>query len=177
MSKLSVLFVALFFVGCATAPPDLFVVSPDQLQNRQLETRRYDGIKEGDLIAANASVLQDLGFNLENSETRLGVLTASKQRDATDGWEIAGKVLISLFFRISVPYGKDQTIRVALVIRPVNDSEGNAIAGSHFVRVTFQRLVRRSDNSVVAETVREPELYQEFFERVSKSVFLEAQKV
>ena len=69
------------------------------------------------------------------------------------------------------------TIRVALVVRPVNDSNGNAMSESHFVRVTFQRLVRRTDNSTIAQTLREPELYQDFYERLSKSVFLEAQKI
>ena len=39
------------------------------MKQRQLETRRYDGIQEASLIAASANVLQDLGFNLENSET------------------------------------------------------------------------------------------------------------
>ena len=72
---------------------------------------------------------------------------------------------------------KDQTIRVSLVVRPVNDSNGKAISDSYFVRVTFQRLVRRTDNSVMAETLRDSELYQDFYERVSKSVFLEAQKI
>ena len=76
-----------------------------------------------------------------------------------------------------MPISKDQTIRVSFVVRPVSDSNGKATLDSHFVRVTFQRVVRRTDNSMYAETLREPELYTDFYERVSKSVFLEAQKI
>lgn len=171
------LFGTLLLAGCVTVPPNTFVVTPALLQQRQLETRRYDGIKEVDLISASANVLQDLGFNLENSETKLGVLTASKQRDATNGGEVAAAIFVALLGGGVMAISKDQTIRVALVVRPVNDSNGKAMTDSHFVRVTFQRVVRRSDNSVTAETLREPELYQDLYERVSKSVFLEAHKI
>ncbi len=163
----------LLLAGCTSVPPNTFVVTPELLQQRQVETRRYDGIQEADLLSAGANVLQDLGFNLENSESRLGVLTASKQRDARNGGEIAAAVLLALLGGNMVT-SQDQTIRVALVVRPVYDSNGQPMADSHFVRVTFQRLVRRSDNSVVTETLHDPKLYADFYERVSKSVFLEA---
>jgi hypothetical protein len=158
-------------------PPDAFVVTPELLQQRQLETRKYEGIAEADLISASANVLQDLGFNLENSETKLGVLTANKQRSAVNGFEVAGAIAIALLGGGATPISKDQTIRVSLVIRPMNDSNGNPIAKSHFVRVTFQRVVRRTDNSQYAETLRDNQLYQDFYQRVSKSVFIEAQKI
>ena len=177
MKILPVLFITLFVAGCITIPPNTFVTTPELLQQRQLETRRYDSIKEADLISASANVLQDLGFNLENSETKLGVLTASKQRDATNGAEVAGAVLIALLGGGATPISKDQTIRVSLVVRPVNDSTGKPIPDSNFVRVSFQRVVRRTDNSEYAETLRDAQLYQDFYERVSKSVFIEAQKI
>lgn len=177
MKKLLILLIAVLITGCVTIPPNTFVVTPELLQQRQLETRRYDGIKESDLIIASANALQDLGFNLENSETKLGVITASKQRDATDGAEVAAAIFVALLGGGAMPISKDQTIRVALVVRPVSDSNGKALADNHFVRVSFQRIVRRTDNSILAQTLRDPELYQDFYERVSKSVFLEAHKI
>ena len=175
--SLSALLIPLFLVGCATIPPNIFVATPQLLQQRQLETRRYDGITEVDLITAGANVLQDLGFNLENSETKLGVITASKERDAVSGGEIAAAIFFAVLTGVVVPTSKDQTIRVALVIRPVTDSNGSAMTDKYFVRATFQRVVRRTDNSVSSETLNDPQLYQDFFEKVSKSVFLEAQKI
>ena len=57
------------------------------------------------------------------------------------------------------------------------DSSGKPMTDNFFMRITFQRTVNRSDNTVVGETLSDPELYQGFFEKVSKSVFLEAQNI
>ncbi|SFL28875.1 hypothetical protein SAMN05216302_10544 [Nitrosomonas aestuarii] len=177
MKKLTILTILLLITSCASTPPDAFVATADLQQKRQIETRRYDGINEIELISASANVLQDMGFNLENSETKLGVITASKERDATHAGEIATAVVVAVFTGVLIPTSRDQTIRVSLVARPVIDSKGNSMIDNHFVRVTFQRLVRRSDNSVKVETLSDPQLYQGFFEQLSKSVFLEAQKI
>lgn len=177
MKTLSLLLTALLISGCVQIPKDSFVVTPELLKQRQIETRRYDGIKEEALLVACSNALQDLGFNLDNSETKLGVLTASKQRDATNGGEVAAAIIIALLGGGATAISKDQTIRVALVIRPVNDSNGKAMTDSQFVRVSFQRVVRKTDNSTFSETLRDDQLFQDFYERVSKAVFLEAQKI
>ncbi len=168
---------AILVCGCQSVPPHAFLVTPEMLAQRQFETRRFDGIKEPDLLSACANVLQDLGFNLENSETKLGVLTASKQRGAVETKEIILSLFVAMLGGGAMPISKDQTIRVSLVVRPVNDSNGNVLSDSHYVRVTFQRMVRKTDNSVYVQTLREPLLYQAFFDRLSKSVFIEAQKI
>lgn len=174
-----ILIIIIFLLGgCAVAPPEnVFVVTPQLLEQRQLETRRYENITEIDLITASANVLQDLGFNLENSETKLGVITAGKDRDATNAGEVAAALVIALLGGGAMPISKDQTIRVSLVIRPVKDSQGKAIEKDNFVRITFQRLVRRTDNSVIVQTLSDPDLYKEFYDKLSKSIFLEAQKI
>jgi hypothetical protein len=177
MKRHALLAAVILAVGCQSVPPEVFQVTPEMLEQRQLETRRYDGISGTDLLSACSNVLQDLGFNLENSETKLGVLTASKQRGAVEAQEVVLSLFVAVLTGAAMPVSKDQTIRVSLVVRPVNDSKGDPLQESHYVRVTFQRAVRRTDNSVYVETVREPMLYQVFFERVSKSVFIEAQKL
>jgi hypothetical protein len=168
---------AAFLSACVTLPPNVFVVTPDQLARRQIETRRYDGSKEEAILIASSNVLQDLGFNLDNSETKLGVLTASKQRDAVEAGEVAAAILIALLGGGAMPISKDQTIRVSLVVRPVQATNDNAPIDAHFVRITFQRLVRRTDNSVMAQTLTDNELFEGFFEKLSKSIFIEAQKI
>lgn len=177
MKKIATFSLALLLSACVTVPPKTFLVTPEQLEKRQVETRKYDGISETDLLVASSNVLQDLGFNLENSETKLGVLTASKQRDATNAGEIAVAVFVAILGGGAMAVSKDQSIRVALVVRPATDGDGNYMTNSNFVRVTFQRIVRKTDNSAYAETLIDPELYKDFFDRVSKSVFLEAQKI
>ncbi len=177
MRQVSLLVLLAFVIGCVSPPPHVFLVTPEMLAQRQLETRRYDGINEPDLLSACANLLQDMGFQLENSESRLGVLTAMKQRSAIQPGEVIMAFIITALAGSPVPYSKDQTIRVSLVVRPMNDSNGNPLPDKHFVRVTFQRKVRRSDNTEYLQTLREPKLYEGFFEKLSKSVFIEAQKI
>lgn len=177
MKRILLISSLVFISGCVSIPQNAFVVTPELIQQRQLETRRFDGISEADLIVASANALQDLGFNLENSETGLGVITASKQRDAKNGGEIAAAVFVALLGGGAMAVSKDQTIRVSLVVRPVLGSDGDPLVNSNFARISFQRVIRRTDNSTFAQTMRDPELYQEFYERLSKSVFIEAQKV
>lgn len=168
---------AALLAGCVTLPPNAFVVTQEQLARRQIETRRYDNIKEENLLIASSNVLQDMGFSLDNSETKLGLLSASKQRDASEGGEVALAIIVALLGGGATPISKDQTIRVALVVRPIQATKDNTPVDSHFVRITFQRIVRRTDNSMFAQTLDDKELYEGFFEKLSKSVFLEAQKV
>ena len=71
------------FSGCATTiPPEALQMQPDTLANRQIQSRKYDIKTERELLSASASVLQDMGFNLDESQTSLGVIVASKSRDA-----------------------------------------------------------------------------------------------
>lgn len=169
--------VVALLAGCVTLPENTFVVSPEQLARRQIETRRYDGAKEEAILIASSNVLQDLGFTIDNSETKLGLIVANKQRDATDGGEIAVAIVLAILTGAVMPISKDQTIRVSVVVRPLQDTKDVKAVDSHFVRVTFQRIVRRSDNSTYAETLSDKELYEGFFEKLSKSIFLEAQKI
>lgn len=177
MKILSIFIAALLVVGCAQMSPNAFVVTPELYKQRQIETRRYDGVKEEDLLSACSNTLQDLGYTLENSETKLGLVTFNKQRDATSGGQVAAAIFIALLGGRPGAIDKDQTIRVSLVVRPVYGSNGKEIPKSDFVRVTFQRIVRRSDNSTHSETLADPKLFQEFYDQVSKSVFIEAQKI
>ncbi len=177
MKRTTIFLTAVLLFGCNSVPPHVFLVTPEQLAQRQMETRRYDGIKEEDLLVACANLLQDLGFHLENSESKLGVLTAVKHRSATETGEVIVSFIVTMLSGKPVPYSKDQTIRVSLVVGPVHDSAGKPLPDSHYVRVTFQRMVRRTDNSVYAQTLSDPQMHQGFHEKLSKSVFIEGQKI
>ena len=198
--------------GCVVIPPNAFQVSPEMLAQRQIESRRFVGIAEEEVLVASYNVLQDMGFNLENSEVKLGVLTANKQRDASNAGEIVGAVVLAVLFGVMAPVSKSQSIRVSLVVQPAG--KDSAIAptyagasaptpsaaidqaveaapaavstklekaittpGAYVVRVTFQRIVTRTNNSIYVESIKDPELYQEFFDKLSKSIFIEAQKL
>jgi len=163
--------------GCATIPKDALVLTPDSLERRQLQTRRIDGIGESNLLSAAAGVLQDIGFNIDESETRLGVIVASKDRSAVTGSQVMGTVLLALIGAYK-DFDKTQKIRVSLVTRPFVGQDGAAVPNTSLIRITIQRIVRNTSGQVTRiESIEEPAIYQEFFDKLSKSVFLEVQQI
>jgi hypothetical protein len=160
------------FQACApTIPPAALQLSSESLQQRQLQTRRFDTQDEELLLAASAGVLQDLGFTIDNSETKVGLVFATKERDATEAGQVAGAIVMAVLFGVATAIDRDQTIRVSLITRPEGVSSIN-------VRVTFQRMVRDTQGRISKiESLSEPELYAEFFDRLSQSVFLTAHQI
>lgn len=198
MKKLIVsLCVLSLLAGCATQiPTEALQFQPDTLANRQLQSRKYDIKSEKELLTASNNVLQDMGFNLDESNMPLGVIVASKNRDATDSGQIAGAILMAALFRVQTNYDKDQKIRASLVTKPaatnnpiqvdVTTKTGKQVKFSqpveapsgYVVRVTFQRLVWNQKGVLSKiEGINDPEIYQEFFDKLSKSIFLQAQNV
>jgi hypothetical protein len=168
----SALLAPMLVTGCvATIPADALIFKKDTLESRQQQTRRFDIKAEKELLSAGAGVLQDMGFNIDESETGLGVIVGSKKRDATDAGQVAGAVMLALLFGAQAAIDKEQLIRASLVTRPSEN-------GGHMLRVTFQRVVWNSQNQVSKiEAIHDVEIYQEFFSKLSKSVFLEAQQI
>jgi hypothetical protein len=175
-TSLLLLLAILVIAGCATGvPQDALRLSPETLERRQMQTRRFDGIPETEILSACAAVLQDLGFNLDESETELGVLVASKQRSARDARQVATALLLEII-GWDMEIDEKQKIRASLVTRPAGGNPQDN--DSYLVRITFQRVVWNSANEISRiEGLDSPELYQGFFDRLSKSVFLEAHKI
>jgi hypothetical protein len=150
--------------------------SPDLFRDRQLQTRIFEAIDEQRLLTASAAVLQDLGFTIDETDVRSGVIVCSRDRDVT----VTAQVILSVALEIlsilagrptSVPYDKTQKVLASLVTTPV-DKQRTA------VRITFQHIIWDSDgNAVRKEQLNEPAIYQEFFSKLSKSIFLVAHEI
>jgi hypothetical protein len=168
-------FIVNFFVvtGCATTiPPEALQWTQETLKERQLQTRKFDTQKENDVLSACASLLQDLGFSLDESETTLGMLLGSKDRDATDGGQVAAAIFLALLTGAVVPIDSVQKMRASVITRLNEDGS------SMVVRVTFQRVVWNTEGRVTtSESMKDPEIYQEFFTKLSKAIFLEAHEI
>lgn len=165
---------AVMMAACQTRIPDAALqLTHESLEQRQLQTRRFDTTDQENLLSASAAVIQDLGFNLDESEAKVGLIVASKDRDATEAGQVVGAILVAAIFGVSTPVDTKQKIRVSLVVRPYGED-----AKSSAVRVTFQRVVWNSENRISKmETLDDLKLYQEFFSKLSKSVFLEAHNI
>lgn len=165
--------------GCVSVPPDIFRLPANSLAKRQLETRQYETTDEARIISACAGLLQDFGFTLDESETGLGLIVASKDRSAINGGQIALATFVTALSAFSGTYqdaysqiDRNQKLRAAVVTHLSEDRS------RVLVRVSFQRVVWNRQGLVTRmETLNDPKLYEDFFERLSKSIFLEEQKI
>ncbi|MFA5039099.1 MAG: hypothetical protein WC732_05400 [Candidatus Omnitrophota bacterium] len=166
-------------LGCATMPKGFLKPPENTLEKRQLQMRQYETRKEEEILSATAGVLQDLGFTLDDSETPLGLVVASKKCDATDGGQIAGAVFLTLLCALGGTTSNAlelvdaaQVVKASVIVRP--SLEGAKTT----TRVTFQRIVWNASNQINrVETLNDPVLYQDFYEKLSKAIFLEAQSI
>ena len=134
---------------------------------REVSSRRFDTSDEVSVQTACVGVLQDLGFALEESSTELNLLIAHKDRDATEVLQTFWAILYAAIGGDAAAVShKDQTIRISIVTKVVDDST--------VVRVTVQRLIRNMHDQVIkAQTIEDPEIYQQFFDKLAQAIFLE----
>lgn len=171
--KLCLISVCFILTACQTIPKDAFKLNETALQERQLQSRKFHTNDELSILAAGAGVLQDMGYAIEETEKKAGLITASKNTDATDGGQVALAVVVALLGGGASAIDKEQKIKVSLVINPSHNEKN-----TYIVRVTFQRVVWDTNNRVTkAESVKDVEIYQGFFDKLSKSVFLEAHSI
>jgi hypothetical protein len=160
--EISLVLILVFFaiLGCHKGiPREALMFTPESLADRQLQTRVFETDNENKLLAASAALLQDLGFTIDESEVKCGVIVCSKDRNVTEFYDVGLSIVASLFF---IDYE---------VTRPLVK---NRIA----VRISFQHLVWDTKKDLIKnERINEPEIYQEFFSKLSKSVFLTAHEI
>lgn len=169
--------------GCATTmqPAEFFELSPQSPEHKATQTRLFETGNEREVLSASAAALQDLGFQVEDVVREVGMLRAVKERSAREYGQDIGRFLVSLFTFMYVRTTVDfhQRISAVLVVRPVNHAGLRSE-----VRVTFYRVVWKSDGYVERtaippgeqrmEMIYDPEIYQQFYAKLSKALFLEA---
>ncbi len=152
---------------------------PELLAERTLQTRRFEGISEEKLLAASVSVLQDLGFTMTVSNVELGLATGVKDREAKAPDQKAAMIVLLILVAVAgaqPPVSpemmkEERKIRVLLTTRPVPGV--NEICE---VRLTFHQFLRQPFVQE-AGSLRDPKLYEGFFELLSRAIFLEAHKL
>jgi len=181
-------FLGLLFLsgGCVTTIPavELFQLSAESPKYRAMETRVFETSNEKELLSASAAVLQDVGFQVEESVLEVGFFRAAKERSAREyGQQIGRTLTLILTFGYYLPaIDLQQKIVATLVTRPLN-AEGSR----YEVRIMFYRVVWEGDSMVYRqyvppgqqrmEMIRDPVIYQQFFAKLSKAVFLEAHEI
>ena len=157
--------------ACRTGiPREALKLTPESLRERQLQTRVFETDDEMQLLTASAALLQDTGFTIDESEVKCGVIIASRDRNVTDTGEVVLSIFLSALF-VPPSYAETQKVLATLVTKPLDNKR---IA----VRITFQHMVWNQNGELMKnECLNEPEIYREFFSKLSKSVFLTAHEI
>ncbi|MBU1999430.1 MAG: hypothetical protein KKE64_08075 [Candidatus Omnitrophica bacterium] len=179
LKRVNIIFLCLGIVGCASIPTGFLKPSEGYLQKRELQMKQYDTTDQEKIITSVAGVLQDLGFTLDDSETDVGFVAASKKADATNKGQVAGAMFLDILAALGGSSGNAtaQTDR-SQVIKASVISKLSLGGDKIVVRVTFQRIVWNRANQISrVETLSDPAMYQKFYDSLSKAIFLEAQKI
>ena len=182
----SVLVLPVMLGGCVqpTQPAEFFQLTPESSAHRAMQTRFFDTENDQELLSASAAALQDLGFQVEESVREVGFLRAAKERSAREYGQYRNRFFIWLLSlgHVVIPIDLHQKIAASLVTRPLNEAHSR-----QEVRIIFYRAVWKGDGQAdrnyippgeqKMEMIRDPEIYQQFFAKLSKAVFLEPHSI
>jgi len=157
------LFITALLFGCASTPKPV----KSQLQIREFQTRTFETPETKFVMKAMLNVLQDDGFIVKNAVPELGLITAEKIVDV----EKKGEAFMASFFAgANARWKKAQTIEASCNVTDYGDTCK--------VRVNFQRKLLNNKNEIVKiEQIEDQRFYQTFFNKVSKGIFIERQKL
>ncbi|MDH4040021.1 MAG: hypothetical protein OEV88_05160 [Gammaproteobacteria bacterium] len=168
--------------GCESIPEEAYRLPPSSQGVREAQTRTFEVPAEANILQASVALMQDMDYNFDTIEYPLGVLSGSKTVDADSIARNAGLVAADIALVIlaviggQVPGGSlyaqaDDEIKltVTMVVLPSLENEGQYTA-----RITIRsELVDKSDHVKKVVMIEDPVVYQEIFEKLSKSLFLE----
>ncbi|EKE09743.1 MAG: hypothetical protein ACD_16C00117G0027 [uncultured bacterium] len=138
-----------------------------QLQVREFQTRSFETPKTNDVLSAVVEAFQDQGFMVKNVVPEVGLVSSSRDVDVED---INEAFMQRFFFGQNARWGKISSIEATANVK----TQGQKTK----VRVTFQEKVLNNMGTVDhVKTIEDQRFYQDFFDKVGKSIFIEGQKV
>ena len=172
------LLVVAILGGCATTIPEAALRLPEStLDLRSMQTRTLEASSENDILAATIAVLQDMEFNIERIEKPLGVITASKVTDADSAGEKTGLFFLDMLCALGGSGGcdamstaqDDQHITLTMVVLP-----SLSRSSEYKARITIQRVIYdKMDRIKVLERIDDTKTYQQIFDNLRKSLFIQ----
>lgn len=138
---------------------------PNAAQLREAQTTRLPTPNELLVLSEATQALQDLGYTVEESAPRAGILAGSKDRDATEAPQIAGQIALTIGLALlGVHYqpvwDTDQLIRVTLTTRP------DPIRQQVALRASFERIVMNNQGLARAEPLEDRAFHDGLYEKL-----------
>ena len=143
------------------------------LQNRQINTKSFNINNKNFVVNAIVQTLQDLGFNISESEKNLGLITATKNKEINPTVQVVGMVaLTTLLNSKNIPYDTTnivydvkQKIHITVSTRQTNNSFVD-------VQVLFARTIWNNLEQSRLEIIDDKDIYKSFFDKLEHSLFL-----
>ena len=104
-------------------------------------------------------------LTINETEKKLGVISASKLRDASSAGAAIGQVALAVLIGVWAPRDVSQKIYATMT------SVKSKISGFD-VRIDFTRVVWDDCGHARVEPIEDQKIYEDFFEKLGKSVFL-----
>lgn len=163
----SILSVSLILGGCTNnlKPPEPKQMS--QLEWRTLQTKSFETSNNLSVMKALIASLQDEGFIIESTDSQLGLISAVKEITETDekdkafqefwvgkatGYQTSKRITASCTV---ATIGKETKVRVNLTAKGMTESGG----------------------SLWSQPIDNPEVYQNIFSKIDKSIFLQKENL
>jgi hypothetical protein len=145
---------------------------PDAVEIRARQSETFPQVSEQVLLAEATQVLQDLGFTVEESVPRYGVLAGSKDRDATETGQVAGQVALTIGLAVlGVSYNPvwdtDQVIRATITTYPAGKDAAQ-------LRISFERIVTNNHGISRVEDLTSGEFSKGFFDKLRSGLAKDA---
>jgi hypothetical protein len=156
-----------FGLGACVSYDHYYELPENYLAVRQMQTRNFETKDEDAMLTAAAQVLQDLEFTISESETKLGMISATKNREAGSTGE---KVFAALFGGRNATYDTEQKI-YATVVSTHSKNRG------YNVRLVLSRTVWNNRGQPRSEEIDDEDIYRDFFNKLGQSMFLTANDI
>ena len=161
----------------------LFELNPTTAADFTMQTRRFDTDERKIVLNGCMSVLQDMGYNITGGDRPMGLVVASRKAEVLPpglDHALAEAAIVATTLILSLLSGQDmvtdlpeqvqQTIYISLLVTAESD-------GQTRVRLSIDRDMLYDNGRIIPDHTELPLVYQEFFEKLSKSVFLEAHQI
>lgn len=173
MKKASLFLILLIASSCMSQDDrykDYYKQDSNYLARRNIETRSFDVQDEEKILTSSAEVLQDLGFILNETDAKIGLITAKKKREAATTATKVTQAVVTGYLTNRVVYDTEQEYYVTIV------STKNRNKGYN-VRVTFTKAQWNNEGSRFFYLISDEKQYQMFFDKLSQSIFLTSNNI
>ncbi len=159
------LFFSLGLISCAHQNPSLDV-DHSALELRQFQKKEFNSNNEIEVIKTAISALQDLGFTVKNANADLGIINAEMQ--ISDSSAFSQYMQSWIFEETTIASVKhlDATLNVEKI-------QDKVIIRASFVTKALNKV----GGIIRSEPILDPKFYQDFFNRIDKSLFLKLNKL